>query len=48
MSAVNGFVAAFYSTDDWVNFKLWGYIFPLVFLAAQAVYISRHIAKSDE
>ena len=48
MSAVNGFVAAFYSTDDWVNFKLWGYIFPVVFLAAQALYIAKHVEKSGE
>jgi len=48
MAAINGLVAAFYSTDDWVNFKLWGYVFPVVFLLAQAVYISRHIDKSAE
>jgi intracellular septation protein len=48
MSAINGFVAAFYSTDDWVNFKLWGYIFPVVFLLAQAIYIAKHVKKSDE
>ncbi len=48
MSAINGFVVIFYSTDEWVNFKLWGYIFPLVFLAAQALYIARHVEKSEE
>ena len=48
MSAVNGFVVVYYSTDDWVNFKLWGYIFPVVFLAAQALYIAKHVEKSDE
>jgi intracellular septation protein len=48
MSAANGFVAAFYSTDDWVNFKLWGYVFPVVFLVAQALYISKHVERSDE
>jgi intracellular septation protein len=48
MSAINGFVAAYYSTDDWVNFKLWGYIFPVVFLGAQALYIAKHIEKSDD
>jgi intracellular septation protein len=45
MSATNAYVATFYSTDDWVNFKLWGYIFPIVFLGAQAVYIAKHIEK---
>ncbi len=48
MSAVNGYVAAFYSTDDWVNFKLWGYAFPVVFLVAQALYIAKHVEKSDD
>ena len=47
MSAVNGYVAAFYSTEAWVNFKLWGYAFPLVFIIGQGLYISRFI-KPDE
>jgi intracellular septation protein len=47
MAAINGYVAANYSTEDWVNFKLWGYAFPLVFILAQGVYISRHL-KPDE
>lgn len=47
MSAINGWVAAFYSTDAWVNFKLWGYVFPIAFLVAQGLYIAPHL-KSDE
>jgi intracellular septation protein len=47
MSGLNAFVAALYSTETWVNFKLWGYAFPLVFIVAQGFYISRHI-QSDE
>jgi intracellular septation protein len=47
MSAINGYVAAYYSTEAWVNFKLWGYVFPLVFIAAQGVYIARYL-KTDE
>ena len=47
MSAINGWVAAFYSTDAWVNFKLWGYAFPIGFLVAQGLYIAPHL-KSDE
>jgi len=47
MSAVNGWVAAFYSTEAWVNFKLWGYVFPIAFLVAQAIYVAPHL-KSDE
>ena len=36
-----------FSTEQWVNFKLWGYAFPLVFLVAQGLYIARHL-QSDE
>ncbi|MEW6464933.1 septation protein A [Tibeticola sp.] len=47
MASINGVVAAFYSTETWVNFKLWGYAFPLVFILGQAVYISRHLEADD-
>ncbi len=47
MSALNGYVAAFYSTEAWVNFKLWGYAFPLVFIVGQGLYIARYL-KTDE
>lgn len=43
MAALNAYVAAFYSTEDWVNFKLWGYVFPLVFIIGQGFYIARHL-----
>ena len=46
MAALNGYVAAFYSTEAWVNFKLWGYAFPLVFIIGQGLYIARYL-KSD-
>ncbi len=47
MAALNGYVAAFYSTETWVNFKLWGYAFPLVFIVGQGLYIARHL-KTDK
>lgn len=47
MATINGYVAAQFSTDEWVNFKLWGYVFPLVFILGQGVYIARHL-KPDE
>jgi intracellular septation protein len=47
MSATNAFVVSFYSTEVWVNFKLWGYIFPIAFLGAQALYIAKHIERHD-
>lgn len=43
MASLNAYVAAFYSTETWVNFKLWGYVFPLVFLVAQGLYVARHL-----
>ena len=47
MSAINAYVAAFFSTDAWVDFKLWGYIFPVMFLVGQGLYVARHL-KTDE
>ncbi len=43
MASINGYVAAYYSTEAWVNFKLWGYAFPLVFIIGQGIYIARHL-----
>ncbi len=43
MAVVNGYVAAYYSTDEWVNFKIWGYVFPLSFMVGQGWYISRYL-----
>jgi intracellular septation protein len=43
MAVLNGYVAALYSTEAWVNFKLWGYAFPLIFIVAQGFYIARHL-----
>ena len=47
MSAVNAYVVMNFSTEFWVDFKLWGYAFPLVFLVGQGLYIAPHI-KGDE
>ena len=47
MALINAYVAAYYSTEDWVNFKLWGYAFPLVFIVGQGFYIARYL-KPDE
>jgi intracellular septation protein len=46
MAAINSYVAAFFSTDAWANFKLWGYVFPLAFIVGQGIYVARHL--SDE
>ncbi len=43
MSAVNAYVVLQFSTEAWVNFKLWGYAFPIVFLVGQGLYIAPHL-----
>jgi len=48
MAASNAYVAALYSTDTWVNFKLWGYVFPLVFIVGQGFYISRYLKDEQQ
>ncbi|MDB5878453.1 MAG: putative intracellular septation protein [Variovorax sp.] len=48
MSAINAYVALYFSTEAWVNFKLWGYAFPIVFLIAQGLYISPHLKSEDK
>lgn len=47
MAALNGYVAAAFSTEAWVDFKLWGYVFPVLFLVGQGFYIAPHL-KADE
>jgi intracellular septation protein len=51
MAALNAYVVLNFSTEAWVNFKLWGYVFPLTFIVAQGLYIAPHIKgepKSEE
>lgn len=47
MAALNAYVAALYSTETWVNFKLWGYVFPLMFIVAQGLYVARYV-RNDQ
>jgi intracellular septation protein len=49
MGALNLYVAYNYSTDNWVNFKLFGGMgLMLLFVAAQAMVLSRYIEDKDE
>ncbi|RZL58503.1 MAG: septation protein A [Variovorax sp.] len=48
MSAINAYVALYFSTEAWVDFKLWGYAFPIVFLIGQGLYISPHLKSEDK
>ncbi|WP_180126647.1 septation protein A [Rhodoferax sp. BLA1] len=45
MAIINGYVAAYFSTEAWVDFKIWGYVFPVVFLVGQGFYISRYLTE---
>ena len=47
MAASNAYVVLYFSTEFWVNFKLWGYVFPLAFIIGQGFYIAPHL-RSDE
>jgi len=47
MSAVNAYVAYYYSTEEWVNFKIWGYVFPLTFIVGTGIYIAKHIPAEE-
>lgn len=43
MALLNAYVVLYYSTEAWVSFKLWGYVFPLAFIIGQGIYIAPHI-----
>ena len=48
MGIINLWVAYSFSTDTWVNFKLFGGIgLMLLFTLAQGLYISRHLPEED-
>ena len=49
MALTNAYVAQNFTTEEWVDFKLWGYVFPVAFILGQGIYISRHMqAKTDD
>ena len=49
MGALNLYVAYNYSTDHWVNFKLFGGMgLMLLFVVAQALVLGRFIEEKDE
>jgi intracellular septation protein len=45
MAALNGYVAAFWSTQAWAAFKLWGFVFPVIFAIGQGFYVAPHLPK---
>ena len=49
MGAANLYVAFNYSTDTWVNFKLFGGMgLMLVFVVLQAVFLARHVQEKEQ
>jgi intracellular septation protein len=48
LAAVNAYVAVYFSTEAWVNFKLWGYVFWVAFLVGQGIYVWPHLKDDDD
>jgi intracellular septation protein len=48
MAALNAYIAYTWSTDAWMNFKLWGFAITIPFFIAQGVYIAKHLPKEEE
>ena len=47
MATTNAYVAHEYSTEEWVSFKIWGYIFPFILIAGIIFYINKHLVPSE-
>jgi intracellular septation protein len=47
LAGINAYVVSFYTEEDWINFKIWGYGFWLIFFVGQVFYIAPHL-KTDE
>ena len=45
MAASNAYVALFYSTEAWMDFKLFGYVFPVLFIIGQGLYVAPHLKE---
>lgn len=43
MAALNAYIVVYFSTDAWMDFKLWGYVFPIIFILGQGVYMARYL-----
>ncbi len=48
MATLNAYVAYSFSTEDWVNFKIWGYVFPLIFIVGTGLYIAKHVPPTED
>ena len=43
MAASNAYVALAFTTEAWMDFKLWGYAFPIAFLIGQGIYVTPYL-----
>ena len=48
MAALNAYVAIFWSTDAWTKFKVWGFVFPVLFMVAQGFYVAPHLQEQPD
>jgi intracellular septation protein len=48
MATLNAYVAYAFTTEQWVNFKVWGYVFPVAFILAQGLYIAKYLQLPDD
>lgn len=48
MAVINAYVAAYYTTEQWVDFKIWGYIFPLTFIVGTGFFIAKYAIQSSD
>jgi len=48
MATLNAYVALYYTTEQWVDFKIWGYVFPLTFIVGTGFYIAKHAIAQQE
>jgi intracellular septation protein len=49
MGAINLYVAYHFSTDTWVNFKLFGMFgFTIIFVVLQSIYLMQYIVPEDQ
>ena len=48
LAAINAFVVSFYTEEEWVNFKVWGYGFWLVFFVGQALFLAPHLQVDEK
>jgi intracellular septation protein len=47
MASLNAYVAYYFSTEEWVNFKIWGYVFPLAIIVGSGIYIAKNIPPEE-